>query len=143
INNKRQSLLLVGTVAANGEAFDLLTFARKMVAAAACEPGGNLGILVAGFSDDDAARVASHLITAALAASFSLADFKTKAKPQRIRSIRIFGLRDRVDLQRVEAEARGNNLARWLTAMPPNKLDAAGYIEFLRKLAKEYGWRFK
>jgi leucyl aminopeptidase len=143
INNKRQSLLLVGTVAANGEAFDLLTFARKMVAAAACEPGGNLGILVAGFSDDDAARVASHLTTAALAASFSLADFKTKAKPQRIRSIRIFGLRDRVNLRRVEAEARGNNLARWLTAMPPNKLDATGYIEFLRKLAKEYGWRFK
>ncbi|HLU06537.1 MAG TPA: leucyl aminopeptidase family protein [Woeseiaceae bacterium] len=143
INNKRQSLLLVGTVAAKGETFDLLSFARKMVAAAASEPGGNLGILVTGFSDDHAERITSHLTTAALASAFNLAEFKTKAKPQRISSIRILGLRDRVDLSRVEAEARGNNLARWLTAMPPNKLDAAEYIAFLRKLSKEYGWRFK
>jgi leucyl aminopeptidase len=143
VTNKRQSLLLVGTVAAEREVFDLLSFARKMVAAAACEPGGNLGIWVAGFGDDNAARIASHVVTAALAFGFSLADFKTKPKPQRIRSIRILGLRNRVDLRRVEAEARGNNLARWLTAMPPNKLDAAAYVAFVRDLAKENGWRFK
>jgi leucyl aminopeptidase len=143
INNKRQSLLILGTVAPKGETFDLLSFARKMVAAAACEPGGNLGIWVAGFSEDDAVRITSHLTTAALASAFNLAEFKSKPKQQRIRSIRILGRRERLDLRRIEAEARGNNLARWLTAMPPNKLDAAEYIVFLRELAKEYGWRFK
>src|SRR5690606_38281217 len=69
INNKRQSLLITGTVAPKGETFDLLSFARKMVAAAACEPGGNLGIWVAGFSEDDAVRITSHLTTAALASA--------------------------------------------------------------------------
>jgi leucyl aminopeptidase len=143
LNNKRQTLLLIGTLSADAEAFELLSFGQKMVAAAACEPGGNLGIWVTGFGDGGSARVASALTTAALAAGFNLAEFKSKRTPQRIRSVRLLGLRDRLDLRRIEAEARGNNLARWLTAMPPNKLDAREYIDFLRHLAKSCGWRFK
>ena len=46
-------------------------------------------------------------------------------------------------MSRVVAEAHGNNLARWLTALPPNKLDAVNYGEMVKGLAKERGWGFK
>jgi leucyl aminopeptidase len=143
INNKRQTTLLIGTVAAGAETFDQLSFGRKMVAAALGEQGDALGIWILGFSKDDAAKLAMRLTAAALAAGFSLAEFKSKPRRPRSRSVRILGLDDHLDLRRIEAEAKGNNLARWLTAMPPNKLDAAEYIKFLRHLAGEYGWRFK
>jgi leucyl aminopeptidase len=143
ISNKRQTMLLLGTASADSETFDQLSFGRKMISAAAGEPGGRLGIWVTGFRDEHAARIASHLTTAALAAGFGLAEFKSRPRPPRIRSVRILGLHDRLDLRRIEAEAKGNNLARWLTAMPPNKLDAAEYIAFLRHLAKQCGWRFR
>ena len=143
LSNTRQTNLLLGTVSAGAEAFDRLSFGRKMVAAALTERGGSLGIWVLGFRNEDAAKLTLHLTAAALAAGFSLAEFKSRAKPPRIKRIRIFGLDDRLDLRRVEAEAKGNNLARWLTAMPPNKLDAPQYVAFLRHLAGDYGWRFK
>lgn len=141
--NKRQTSLLLGTVSAEGETFDHHSFGRKMVAAALAERGGSLGIWVLGFRQEDAAKLTQHLVTAALAAGFSLAEFKSRQTPPRIKSIRIFGLDERLDLKRVEAEAKGNNLARWLTAMPPNKLDATAYIDFLRHLAGDYGWKFR
>ena len=83
-----------------------------------------------------AGRAVQNAIAAALAAAFSLPEFKSKASPPRIRSIRIVGLADKVDLDRVRAEANGNNIARWLTALPPNKLDANGYADALRVLAE-------
>jgi leucyl aminopeptidase len=143
IGNKRQTALLVGTVAADAEAFDQLSFGRKLISAALNEKGGNLGIWVLGFPKDDVPALVERLASAALAAGFSLAEFKSKARPQRLRSIRLFGLDERLDLRRVEAGAKGNNLARWLTAMPSNKLDAPAYIDFLRQLAKDYGWQFR
>jgi hypothetical protein len=44
-------------------------------------------------------------------------------------------LNDKVDLSRTIAESKGNNLARWLTALPPNKLNADSYADFLKSLA--------
>ncbi|MEX2123934.1 MAG: leucyl aminopeptidase family protein [Woeseia sp.] len=143
IDNKRQTTLLVGTISPDAEAFEQLCFGRKMVSAALGEKGGCLGIRVLGFRHEDAEKLHAQLVAAALAAGFSLAEFKTKAKPPHIQSIRIIGLDKRLDLSRTEAEANGNNLARWLTAMPPNKLDATAYIGFLRELAKDRGWQFR
>ncbi|MGH8168229.1 MAG: M17 family metallopeptidase [Woeseiaceae bacterium] len=143
IDNKRQTTLLVGTIAPDAEAFEQLSFGRKLVSAALAEKGGCLGILVLGFEDGIAEQLVLQLVTAALAAGFSLAEFKSKAKPPRLQSIRVVGLGKRLDLRRIEAEANGNNLARWLTAMPPNKLDATAYIGFLRELAKDRGWQFR
>ena len=44
---------------------------------------------------------------------------------------------------RIAAEASGNNIARYLTALPPNKLDAIEYVRVLRKMARNSGWQFK
>ena len=142
LNNERQTLLVAGMIAAGVDTFDRLTFARKLVAAALGEKSGNLGILVAGFSTDEQKALCNAAVAAALAAGFKLPEFKSKASPDRIKSIRLIGLDRKIDLSRTVAEARGNNLARWLTALPPNKLNAVSYAEILKDLAQDNGWQY-
>ena len=47
------------------------------------------------------------------------------------------------DLEFTLATAAGNNLARWLTALPPNTLDAAGYRRLLQELARHLGFEYQ
>ncbi|KKN15464.1 hypothetical protein LCGC14_0985840 [marine sediment metagenome] len=44
---------------------------------------------------------------------------------------------------RTLAEAKGNNIARYLTAMPTNKLTPGIYNTFLHDLAAHYGWEIE
>ena len=143
VNNKRQSLLAAGTIAANAPVHEQLTFARKMINGVLVEKAGCLGIWVLGFGGEDAHAIATRAVAAAQAIAFPLADFKNKARPARIKSVRLVGLDETIDLSRVTAEANGNNLARWLTAMPPNKLDAEAYVTLLRELSAEQGWQYR
>lgn len=143
LSNKRQTGIQVGLLDANDDSFDRLSFARKLVAAALTEKSVTLGIWVLGFSPQDQVRVARDIAAAALAAAFPMPHFKSKASPGPIKSIRVIGIAEKLDLDRVVAEAHGNNLARWLTALPANKLDANAYADVLRELSKQHGWQFK
>ena len=58
--NKKQTLVVAGRIGADAEAFELLSFARKLVAAATREKAGNLGILVLGFDTDDQQRLCEY-----------------------------------------------------------------------------------
>ena len=141
--NKRQTLVVAGKIGTDADAFERLSFARRLVAAAAREKPGCLGILVLGFDADEQQGLCEATVAAALAAGFNLPEFKSKSTPAKIRTVRVLGLEQKLDLRRVQAEARGNNLARWLTALPPNKLDAANYAEMLKELAGTHGWEYK
>ena len=143
INNKRQTALHLGTIDADASAFEALTFGRKMVAAALTEKAGTIGIWVSGFATREQKSLVARLTAAALAAAYSMPAFKSDPRPAKIKSLKIIGIDERMDLNREIAEAEGNNLARWLTALPPNKLDAANYVALLRELSKENGWQFK
>ena len=143
INNKRQTALHLGTIDADASAFEALTFGRKIVAAALTEKAGTIGIWVSGFATREQKSLVARLTTAALAAAYSMPAFKSDPRPAKIKSLKIIGIDERMDLNREIAEAEGNNLARWLTALPPNKLDAANYVALLRELSKENGWQFK
>ena len=143
ISNKRQTALHVGTLEAAASAFEVLTFGRKMVAAALSEKAGTIGIWALGFDTETQGSIVARVTSAVLAAAYSMPTFKTAPSPAKIKTIRIVGLDERTDLSRERAEAEGNNLARWLTALPPNKLDAASYVGLLRELAQEHGWQFK
>jgi leucyl aminopeptidase len=141
--NKKQTFVAGGTLAAASTAFEQLSLARKLVAAATNEQAGSLGICAIGFDDETTQRIVANALAAALAAAFRMPAFKSDARPERIRSIRLIGLGERMDTLRIAAEARGNNLARWLTALPPNYLDAVSYADLARSLAKEHGWQYK
>jgi len=141
--NKTQTAIHVGLLDSRIDAFEQLTFAKKMVAAALAENAGCVGIWVHGFSAEQQRVIAERMCAAALAAGFSMPHFKSGNKRTTIKSLRIVGLDARLDLRRTVAEADGNNLARWLTAMPPNKLDAQQYVNLLRELARKHGWQYR
>jgi len=143
LGNKRQTAMYVGTASAAAEAYDNLTFARKLVAAATAEKAGVVGIWVAGFDDDDAEKLASYLLSAALAAAYVLPTYKTSTVPPTIRSIRLLGLGRKLETSRLLAETEGNNIARCLTSLPANKLDADACTDLLRQMASAEGWQYK
>lgn len=143
LGNKRQTALAVGIADSNSESFEHLSFARKLVAAATTEKAGAVGICVLGFDDDVQVKLVEHMTAAALAAAYAMPAYKTKPAAARIRSIKVVGLKDRIDLDRIAAEAEGNNVARFLTALPANKLDATAYTTLLKGMAAAEGWQYK
>ena len=143
LNNKRQTLVVAGTASPKSSAFEQLTLGRKLVAAATKQKAGSLGICAVGFKSDDQASLINNALAASLAAGFTLPAFKSKTTPGKIRSIRLLGLDAPLDIHRTQAEAKGNNLARWLTTLPPNLLDAVSYADLTKQMAKEHGWQFK
>jgi hypothetical protein len=77
LGNERQTFVVAGTIAANATAFEQLTLARKLVAAARREKGANLGILVAGFAAEEQSALYQAACAAALAAAFRMPPFKS------------------------------------------------------------------
>ncbi len=143
LGNRRQTLVVAGTLSPGASAFEQLTLARKLIAAATQQKAGSVGICATGFDASTQAKFVGSALAAALAAGFAMPEFKAKPTPKKISSIRLLGLDERLDTRRVEAEATGNNLARWLTALPPNVLNATAYAALARDLAKEHGWQYK
>jgi leucyl aminopeptidase len=79
------------------------------------------------------------LLAATLAQSFALPSFRAASDEEHpLERIVLLGGR-KVDTAHELAAARGNNLARWLTALPPNMLDAAGYRQAIEQLAAQHG----
>lgn len=143
MNNRRQTLLVAGKAKPDLSAFERLTFARELVAAATTERAGILGLAILGLDATESSRMLEALVAAALAAAAPLPEWKQKPSLPKIRSVRILGLDTRPDLQRLQAEAQGNHLARWLTVLPPNMLDAGAYADIAKSLADLHGFEFK
>jgi leucyl aminopeptidase len=143
LGNKRQTLVVCGTIPATATVFEQLTMGRELVQAATTQKAGSLGICAVGFDSSAQAALVGNVLAAALAAGFKLPAFKRKAAPDVIKSIRLLGLDEAIDTRRAEAEAKGNNLARWLTTLPPNFLDADNYAELTKAMAKDNGWQYK
>ncbi|MGO9514410.1 MAG: M17 family metallopeptidase [Steroidobacteraceae bacterium] len=93
----------------------------------------------------EAADAALHAMIAAVeAAAFSLATYKSKPKRRTALA--------RIDIARADkltaldltlATGAGNNIARWLTALPPNTLDAAAYRRVLKDFARHLRLRYR
>lgn len=143
LGNNKQTLVVAGTIKASASAFERLTLGRKLVAATTRQKAGCVGIAAIGFDPLDQGEMVSSVLAAALAAAFRLPSFKQKKTPARIKSIRLLGLDSELATGRIEAEAKGNNLARWLTSQPPNHLNAIAYTDLVRGMADGYGWQFK
>ena len=141
--NKRQTRVVAMRVDTEAAAFELLTRLGKLVAAASTEKSSSIGIAAPGFADDDAEKLLRLAVSAALAAAFSMPNFRQDDDRPRISQLRILGIDERIDFSREIADANGNNLARWLSALPPNMLDATKYADLARDLAKQNGWQYK
>jgi leucyl aminopeptidase len=143
LSNKRQTTVHLARTDARLDAFESLTFARKLVASVLQEKAGTVAIWVLGFEETAQSSIVARVTAAALAAAHQLPGYSAKPPPAKIKAIRILGMGGPLDVSRVCAEADGNNLARSLTALPANKLDAVSFVKLLKELATEKGWQFK
>ena len=123
-------------------AFELLTLARQLVAAHKGQKPQQITVACFGLKPNEAGRVCEAVLAALLAADFPMPDYKSKPdKPARLREIHIYGHASDDGYARTIAEAKGNNLARWLTALPPNELTPGNYRRRIERLAREYNWK--
>ncbi|UCH54083.1 MAG: leucyl aminopeptidase family protein [Pseudomonadota bacterium] len=122
--------------------FELLTLARRLVAAHADQRPKAIVIVCHRLESRLAARAAEAVLAAALAADFELPTFKSKPnKRHPLAEITLYGVGKSLDTARTIAEAQGNNLARYLTALPPNELTPGQYRRRVEKLARQQGWQ--
>lgn len=142
LHNHANTGVTVATLGIDTSAFARLTLAGKLAAAACRDNPTSVAVLVVGFDAALATELYHAVILALRAHSFSLPDFSSKKSPgSRLRAIKLVGLQQRIDVNRTEAEADALNLARWLTALPPNKLDMPGYRKAIMALAKGKPWQ--
>jgi len=123
--------------------FNLLTLARKMVAALVRDKAGTVSALISGFIPAQRERVAEALYAAALAAAADLPSYKKKREKPALARLHIYGVADSPRLLRTRAEAEGNALARHLTLLPSNFLTPTEYMKEVRRLARGHGWKLK
>jgi len=124
--------------------FNLLTLARKLVAAHRDYHTKDPGIIVHGFDAKTAERMAEALLAAVLAAAADMPKFKEKEKTKsKLQKIHLYGVNAAHGYQRTFAEAEGNALARSLSMLPPNMLTPADYLERIKQLAKENKWKLE
>jgi leucyl aminopeptidase len=142
VANPAQTRFILGVLPCNASAFDVLSLAGRMARdLGSCMPGAvALAAPTDGAGDPD--RALEALLSATLACAFEMPSFRSARKHVRtLQQIAVVG--GSLDLQRVQTAANANGLARWLTALPPNKLDASGYQRVLRALARRYHLKFR
>jgi leucyl aminopeptidase len=141
LSNPRQTFVSVGVVARAATPFQLLELAGKMMRPAAAAEPEFLGVATAGLAADPARAAVEAGLAAALAADFALPSFRSRrTRRRRLAELRPFAPGS-LDVERVAALAEANDLARWLTAMPPNLLTPGRYRRLAEKLALREGWR--
>lgn len=142
LDNARSTAVTVALGPVGATPFERLTWARKLVQPA-LTTGGKAGLLVIGATDEQYLRTIEALLSALAAGSFALPSFKSKRPTKRLSSATVLDAQLKIDVAAINAEATGNNIARWLTAMPPNLLDAAGYRKTIEAIAAEHEFKFE
>ncbi len=143
VPNARHTLVAIGLASPGASAFERLELAGKLVREA-LKPGvRSLQCHAVGFEAEPARVVVETLVSAALAAAAPMPQSKSEpTPPSDLRTIVAHGARP-ADLAVSLEIARGNHLARWLAALPPNELDCLAYRRALQRLARREGWTYR
>jgi leucyl aminopeptidase len=140
VGARAQTLLQVAVLEQRATVFERLAVAGKLARTALRSEPRSLLLFSQGCDADAAGAQLLALVAALQAAAFPLATFKSKPKARtRLAGIDVAGAFKTSDLELNLATAAGNNLARWLTALPPNVLDAARYRRLLAEFARKLG----
>jgi leucyl aminopeptidase len=144
VGARAETLLVAACPPVQASTFERLQLAGK-VARAVMESDPTSLVLWQQGCDREPARASLNAAVAAFqAAAFRLASFKSKPKPRpALARIDIAAGAGLADLDFTNATAAGNNLARWLTALPPNTLDASGYRRLVKELARHLGLGYR
>ncbi len=147
LSNRQQTLAVLGYIGATASPFERLALAGRMLKESAGREPETLGLRALGFGKLTAAAPAQAaldaLLAAALAQAFPLPAYRAPSGVERRTKQIVLHDYDGGDLRYEVASAAGTNLARWLTALPPNMLDAPAYRRAIGELARKHGLSFK
>jgi leucyl aminopeptidase len=144
VGRRAETLLQVAVLEERASVFERLVAAGKLARTALAAEPRSLLLFAQGCDPEAAAAQLLALVAALEAAAFPLAAFKSKPKARvRFAGIDVAGPVKAADLALTLATAAGNNLARWLTALPPNVLDAARYRQLLQEFARKLGLSYR
>jgi leucyl aminopeptidase len=139
-----QTLLVVACLPEDATTFERLQAAGKLSRVTLDGDPPSLLLWQQGCPTAAANATLNASVAALQAAAFRFESFKSNPKKrERLSRIDIAADRKIPELDVTLATAGGNNLARWLTALPPNTLDARGYRRLLQELATRLKFRFK
>jgi len=142
--NKAATHVNLASIAKDISQFELLTLARKLVAAQLKTNPISLAIAMPGLSSKQAGQVAEAMLSAILAANENMPSFKSKQPAKRLlKTVHLFNQKQKLDTRVCLATAHGNNLARALTTLPPNELTPGKYRKRVVKLARQHGWKMQ
>ncbi|MGH8268695.1 MAG: M17 family metallopeptidase, partial [Steroidobacteraceae bacterium] len=142
--NRRQTLAVLGFLPAKPTHFEQLALAGRMMKEAATRGPRTISLATAGFAADGRGQASEDaaleaLLAGALAQAFALPSCRAPSEAERhVTGIQL-PVDARVDVPYAEIRAEGTNLARWLTALPPNILDSRGYRTAVTQLARRHG----
>jgi leucyl aminopeptidase len=135
---------VVAFIKPGASAFERLSAAARAYKEIGALPdNGHVLIATTGFDAEQAARILEAALSGVLAASAPLPDMKsTPTRTPGVSEITLLHAGTPVNVELAQALDRGNHLARWLTTLPPNVLDAPSYRRAAQGLAKREGWNF-
>jgi leucyl aminopeptidase len=139
LGNRRHSLAVLGYLKEDASPFERLTLAGRMLKEVAAREPQSVGLAAPGAGSHAALE---SLLAATLAHAFALPSFRAAAGPRRISRVVLLGAPD-FDPRYEEAVGSGTNLVRWLTALPPNVLNARGYRAALTQLARAHSLKLR
>jgi leucyl aminopeptidase len=157
LTNKRQTLAVLGYIGAKASTFERLSLAGRMFKEAAGRNPRIVGLMALGDDPRDLSHAGdlSHtgdlsragdlegLLAAGLASAFQMPAYRSKSDENAgIERLLLVG-KTKADIPYGIASARGTNLVRWLTALPPNKLDSRGYHDTVAMLARTHKLGFE
>jgi leucyl aminopeptidase len=144
VGTEAQTLLVVACLASKASTFERLQTAGRLSRSALEGDPRSLLVWQQGCGAAEADAAFHALIAALEAAAFRFATFKSKPNTRaRLARIDVARTGKLAELDLTLATAAGNNLARWLTALPPSTLDAGGYRRLLKQFAQRLRLSFK
>jgi len=139
-----ETLLIAACAAAQASTFERLQTAGKIARLVMESEPRSLLLWSQGCGRESADAALLAAVAAVEAAAFRLAVFKSKPKPRAVLARLDIAAADKLpDLNRTLATAAGNNIARWLTALPPNTLNASAYRRLLQDFARRLRLTYK
>ncbi len=133
--NQRQTSAVLGYMGAEASPFETLALAGRMLKEVAGRHPGSVGLTALGTPRANTGAV-DALLAAALTSAFGMPAFRShESEDPKVQRLVLLDSPE-VDIAYATAVARGTNLVRWLTALPPNMLDARGYHTAIAKLAQ-------
>jgi leucyl aminopeptidase len=144
VDNDAQTLLIAGLRKRRASVFETLLLAGRLLKEAKTACARRLGASTLGLSAAAAHESLEAVAAATYAAGFDLPSYKSRDEHcAALEALTLFGMRTPGALRLTAATSEGNNLARWLTALPGNELTPASYRRRVAQLARREGWHMR